>query len=140
MTITIKQRVVTNAIIARLGASGEAVGDMYAPNPAPQRYFVVEPLQPYTDGGVMLSDHSLWLEYRIRCVGTDPGLVTGRAGPRMDAEALADIARAILSDLTVKIEGATWRVTERRLVAGSVDAEGPTVNVIDDWSMLVCPR
>ena len=136
----IKQRLVTDAVLARLRATGFKVGDGVAPVDAGQQYGVLEPLSFEYDGSPTHPEKTCQITYRVRAVGIDPTLATGRDGPRMDAEALADVFRATMANRAVKLEGTGWRVIRRTLYPGGTDREGPTVNVTDDWELVAVER
>jgi hypothetical protein len=135
---------VTNAVLALLRGTGVTVGDGVAPEattPPRQQYAVLEPQYVTPVGESPLRpEKEITICFRIRSVGQDPTLATGREGPRQDAEAVADKLIAAVMDRSVKIEGPSWRVTRRRLNPVGQDREGPTVNQIDEVELTVAAR
>jgi hypothetical protein len=137
----IDQRKVTDALLGALRASTIPVGDGYAPEGADtmQRFATLLQMNGAPGGG-LYPEKTFSLEYRVRSVGVDPSKVSGRVGPRMDAEATSTTLRRILLDRATKIEGTGWRIVGRRWLGSATDSDGRTVNVVDDYSFDVSPR
>jgi hypothetical protein len=132
----INQRLVTDGVLAALRATGNAIGDNTAPAGAGQVYAVLEADYGAPEGGLE-PELGCWLTYRVRCVGVDRATAAGHTNPRMDAEQLAHVLRSRLLDRSQPIAGTGWSVGGRIWESSATDREGPTVNVIDDFRVLV---
>lgn len=118
------------------------VGLVTAPRPVdgtmPPRYLVVElPEAPLTDEGDLDDpDRHLTLRFRVRTVVSTADVeVSTQAALHLASEAAAKVL-----DRTATTAGTGWTVRGRTFVSSSgVMAEGPLVNVVDEFEWWVVP-
>lgn len=133
------------AVLVCLRATGRNVHDLKAPTGAETPYTVVEypPAPGWSEseaGDIDDPEAELWRRYRLRTVGSDHTQPATLDGAREQAVRLHHEARTALLDRDTPIDGPGWIVSSRFAEAtGPVDAEGPVVNVTEDFILWAVP-
>ena len=136
---------VTAAVLTLLRTAGHPVHDLVAPSGAAAPYAVLEypptPGWTETDGGdIDDPEAESLLRYRIRSVGADPTAPATIVGSREQASRLAHKLRAVLLDRDQPIGGNGWVASSRfHEATGQVEAQGPVVNVSEDFVIWCVP-
>lgn len=133
---------ITAAVLDALTDVWPATFDLYATGSPTGPYLVLEhPPATLNAWPQPLGDPTGHLRYsfRVRVVASDFNEPASLAAVRESAERLADLYRTGLL-AALPLTGATWAVTHLDPPdSGGVDAEGNTVNIVDDWTATATP-